>query len=389
LPVTNGSVVVWQDNRNGTWDIYWRTMPGGTVDGQVLVSGAGNQGLSDISGNRIVYVDDSSGNDDVYVKDLGGGSPTPICTDPANQWQPRISGDYVVWEDYRSGNWNIYRKNIYDGGDGVAVNAGSNDQRVSDIDGDIVVWQEYDSTTSRYDIWMKDYGNNNTVGRVTDDAAYQNSPRISGDLVVWEDYRNGNYDIYMKDLTSGLEDPLATGPGVQARPAVYKEKVTWESEPGNGNYDVWMATVDDVPPVISGLTPVGGSSLGCAGPTTISASYTDNRAGINTGSVQLRLDGDDVTAAADVSESGIIYRPPNPNVDGLHTVSLSVSDRAGNIATSNWDFSTSSPRLSLSMTGSYWASWDDYSDRLLSTGYTMNNLSADSAARSVEITMSP
>lgn len=398
LPVTNGSAVVWQDNRNGTWDIYFRTMPGGTE--QLLVPGSGNQGLSDISGNMIVYVDNSSGNNDIYAKDLGSGDPIPVCTDPANQWQPRISGNRVVWEDNRNGNWNIYSKTIGDDGDGEPVCAepdcpatGSRD--VADIDGDIVVWRDY--RNGRYDIWMKNL-DTEAVEQITDDTAYQSSPRVSGDLVVWEDYRNDannadtyyDYDIYMKDLTSRVESQLAGGTAIQARPAVDRETVVWESDPGTGNYDIWMATVpDEIPPVISSLSPLAGSSLGCAGPATISAGYTDNRAGINTGSAQLLLDGNDVTAGATVSESGIIYHPPNPLNDGPHTVSLNVSDRSGNTASSSWDFSTSSPLLSLSITGSFWASYADYLDHKLSVGYTLANLSTGATARSAAILQSP
>jgi beta propeller repeat protein len=63
-PAISGDIVVWQDGRNGTWDIY-----GYNIETQ---------------------------------------TEFPICTDPGEQVYPAISGNIVVWQDWRNNTTSIY-----------------------------------------------------------------------------------------------------------------------------------------------------------------------------------------------------------------------------------------------------------------------------------------
>jgi len=272
----------------------------------------------------------------------------------------------------------------------VPVTMGLSDDKVADISGDIIVWRSY--RNNQYDIWMKDVSpSGGAEVPVTNDAFYQNSPRISGDLVVWEDYRNDsnpaddyyNYDIYMKDLTSGIESMLAGGLPIQARPAVDNETVVWE-DTTSGNYDIWMATVPDLTaPVINDLTPASGQSAGCAFPA-IQASFTDNRVGVDTASVSLIVDGEDVTALSAISDQSILYQPPSM-AGGQHSATVTVADLSGNSTSSSWQFDITRPVMGLDALVVYWASYDDYLDHKLSVPYQLFNPSVEITNYSVEI----
>lgn len=376
VPATNGMMVVWQDDRNGSQDVYMRDVFLGIE--QPLVTGPGNQGMAELSGNTVVYIDDHAGNNDIYSIDLTTRVIQPVCTDSANQWQPRISGSRVVWEDNRNGNWDIYMKDLATGIE-QRVSTSPGDNKVADISGETVVWQNVVGGVA--DIRMKDIAGIEQA--VTSDAAYQNSPRISGDLIVWEDYRNSNWDIYMKDLTSGGESPLASGPSTQARPAIDREKVVYE-DTASGSYDVWMNIVPDTtPPVISAQTPADGQHSGCVSPV-VSATYTDNRVGINTQSVGLTLDGQDVTSNAVITDNAVSYQP-SALPAGQHSATMTVADLSGNIAISSWQFYTSNLELGLNALKAYWESYDDYDNRELSVPYQLLNVSTDTPAWSVEI----
>lgn len=380
LPVTNGFVIVWQDDRNGTWDLYMKDIILGFE--QPLVTGAGNQGIPDIDGNRVTYVDDSSGNNDIFVIDLVSREIDAVCTDAANQWQPRISGDKVAWQDYRNGNWDIYMKDLdSDGGDGERVNTSAGDNTTVDISGNNVVWQnvQQNAGVSQYDILTKDISGGGEEA-ITADAAFQGSPRVSGDLVAWEDYRNGNYDIYVRDLTTDQERALATGGSIQARPAVNNDTVVWEQSPGADVYHIWMARGDFFPPLISLLNPADGSETGCVAPL-ISALINDNRSGVDPSSLYLELDGNDVTAEAVVDADSLSFQPGTLD-DGAHTVSMSIDDIDGNTASRDWAFTTSSPQLSLPYFHAFWDSPEDYSDRLLSIAFSLENYATAAQASS-------
>lgn len=98
---------------------------------------------------------------------------------------------------------------------------------------------------------------------------------------------------------------------------------------------------DSTPPVISAISPADGSLLNNPQPV-ISASYADEAvgSGINPASVRLLVDGNDVSAAASITAAAISYTPGTKLPDGSHAVSLSVADRAANVASRIWSFTT-------------------------------------------------
>ncbi len=62
----------------------------------------------DISGHIVVWQDNRNGHWDIYGYNLITQKEFRITADPADQINPAISGDTVVWEDMRSGTSNIY-----------------------------------------------------------------------------------------------------------------------------------------------------------------------------------------------------------------------------------------------------------------------------------------
>jgi len=104
------------------------------------------------------------------------------------------------------------------------------------IYGNRIVWIDY--RNGNYDIYMKNLATG-VESAVTTNSAYQDNPAIYGDKVVWADNRNGNYDIYMKNLATGVESAVTTHADQQANPAIYGNKVVWR-DARNGNDDIYM-----------------------------------------------------------------------------------------------------------------------------------------------------
>jgi photosystem II stability/assembly factor-like uncharacterized protein len=241
------SVVAWEDTRSGD-DIYAQRYQGDNTQGinqkvnddvgtasqwapSVGVDGSGN--------SMIVWEDQRNGDYDIYLQSFNS-SGTPQGTNfkvnddavSAYQYFPSVavnsSGNaVVVWEDSRDGYNDIYLQRLYTNGIAVGGNVKVNDATTSaspfnntvsvaiNSSGNYVVAWE-DNRNGDIDIYLQRYDANGTVLgsniKVNDDVgtANQQQPSVAVDgsgnyIVVWYDYRNGNNDIYLQRYsTSGV-----------------------------------------------------------------------------------------------------------------------------------------------------------------------------------------
>jgi len=97
----------------------------------------------------------------------------------------------------------------------------------------------------------------------------------------------------------------------------------------------------NTPPVISNPRPADNSLLRNTVPT-ISAQYAaaSNGAAIDVASVLLSVDGTDVTLLSTISATSISYTPATSLSEGIHPVTVSVSDLQHNSSSLTWHFTT-------------------------------------------------
>jgi beta propeller repeat protein len=158
-----------------------------------------------------------------------------ITTDSANQGNPDISGDKIVYIDFRNGNNDIYMYDLGTASETPVITDPVVFQYSPKIDGDIVVWHD-----SNYDIYMKNLSSG-IVSSVTTDPNYQQYPDIDSNIIVWDDDRSGNRDIYMYNLSNtgaGVQQ-ITTNPSVQGYPRVSGDIIVW-TDFRNSNYDVYI-----------------------------------------------------------------------------------------------------------------------------------------------------
>jgi len=141
------------------------------------------------------------------------------------------------------------------------VASGPLNQKNPDIYENKVVYQRDEGSNGSlfnvWDIYMKDLETREEV-QLTNHLSDQINPKIYENKIVWEDYRNGNWDIYMIDLSS-IEEPLnpddpfftggfkevqlTTNTGSQLNPYIYGDKVVYEDK-RNGCSDIYVYDIE-------------------------------------------------------------------------------------------------------------------------------------------------
>ncbi|MCX7878610.1 MAG: T9SS type A sorting domain-containing protein [Ignavibacteria bacterium] len=230
----NNTHVVWHDLRDANYEIYYKYSPDAGLNwGQDirLTNATGVSQFPCVAANtnfvHVVWNDNRNGNYEIYYKrssDNGvtWGSDIRLTDNTANSLGANVSvfGNivYVVWYDGRDGNDEIYFKRSSDNGANwssdtrITNNAGNSINPCISISGLVinVVWQ--DNRDNNNEIYFKrstDGGLSWPLSdtRLTDNSAASEFPVISADgiklYVSWFDMRDGNREIYYKNSING------------------------------------------------------------------------------------------------------------------------------------------------------------------------------------------
>ncbi len=189
---SGGTIITWQDNRNGKYEIYAQRMNG---DGNAMWSVNGLAICTQDSNFKPMIVSDGSG------------------------------GAIIAWQSYRgSATADIYAQRVNSSGNiqwslnGLPVCVVVFEQdtiaMVSDgLGGAILTWQDYRSNSGFADIYAQRINPSGTMiwtangVSICNQAAEQRGPKIVGDgsggaFITWFDKRAGNYDIYSQRIAA-------------------------------------------------------------------------------------------------------------------------------------------------------------------------------------------
>jgi beta propeller repeat protein len=303
LTADGQAVVVWQDRRNGGFDLFGQKLatdgtPGWPADGQPLANAMGSvihQNVSLIDSGRgeiiMAFEDARSGYLNIYAQKMSlqggllwGKNAIPLAKVKADQTNPCLVSDgaggaLVVWEDHRDPNFTkIYGQHIsaqgkktWEGGSHPLTDLDSQQTSpaiISDGDGGaIVVWQDERNPLSLKDLYGQriNAGNDGLWGTnglpICAENGDQADPAMIGDgsggaIIAWTDYRRSerNPDIYAQRVTPSGKPLWDKGallvcgaPDVQKGPSLSKDKeggviITW-TDKGGGSNDIYAQRV--------------------------------------------------------------------------------------------------------------------------------------------------
>jgi M6 family metalloprotease-like protein len=221
--------VVWHDFRDNQWEVYYRRSAdnGLTWGSTTRLSKLGNASdqakvATYASNVYVVWEDWRNGNWDIYTRKstnngTSWGSEIRLTTNTLNQMFPSVAAYgydvHVAWTDFRNaGNMEIYYRRSTDKGVTYKTEvrltnaAGISEQPSLAVAGRTVYLVWTDNRTGTYEVWFKDSpdrGVHWTADRILSaqpNKSYWPSVSVAGDnvYVAWTDERNGNQEIYFK-----------------------------------------------------------------------------------------------------------------------------------------------------------------------------------------------
>ncbi|MGI6296646.1 MAG: PQQ-binding-like beta-propeller repeat protein [Armatimonadota bacterium] len=148
---------------------------------------------------------------------------------------------------------------------------------------------------------------------------------------------------------SGINSPGATFTDISSSPVVANGSLLVLTDDGVLHCFTKNAP-DSAAPDFFYLTPANGSRLSGAPPIKISAALWDAGSGVDFGSATLMLDGESKELTTDFATSTVSYTtelgdpksPVKPLKDGIHVITLTVKDYAGNMLNKEWYFTADS-----------------------------------------------
>lgn len=274
---TSAVFVVWEDNRDGNFEIYGKRSTNGGLSWESdirLINDPFDSKVPSVSSNgsvvNVFWSDERDGNFEIYYKRSVDGGVTwgmdiRLTNSVGYSTCPSVSVFSselnIVWSDNRDGNYEIYFKRSTDGG----LNFGSdtrltNNSSTSDVpsissSGTFVhvVW--YDERDGNREIYYKrstDQGVSWSIDtRLTNNIEYSWNPNIltveSAVHIVWHDGRDGNAEIYYKfssdyGVSWGVDYRLTNDPAASYNPFVSVSgsfvHVIWHDK-RDGNYEIY------------------------------------------------------------------------------------------------------------------------------------------------------
>jgi hypothetical protein len=301
---SNGNtVVVWEDGRSGTLDIFAQKI---SLDGNLLwknngvlvcsAKGSVVQQNIDMAFNSrgeivLVFEDARSGFFNIYAQKVNrqgklawGMHGIAIAKVNGNQINPSVisddkGGTIICWEDQRNKNYpsirtqkiNTKGKKVWESSISVSKikSRQINPSMISDGKGGAIIsWHDNRDILSLQDIYAQRISSKGSLlwgekGRIVISANGNQidttmiSDKAGGAIFAWTDYRRGdrNPDIYAQRInpkggTLWQKDgvPICSAPDVQRRPKLVSDEnggalITW-TDKGGGSYDIYAQRVD-------------------------------------------------------------------------------------------------------------------------------------------------
>ena len=200
-----------------------------------------------LSGDAVAWIDHSEADGEVWLGSVTGAhAPIQITNDARDDVEVALDGKLIVWMDGglpgRQLRWldrEAYAAGItpYSG-----IVPGTNLPNGLCVDKGRICWFDVDKTPGKDGVYLYEplTGSGATVREVSS-STYRivpNSVDIHGDSVTWTQYPTAppqNYDVYLKNLRSGISGKVTAAASREEYPDVFGDLLVWQDKIGRAS----------------------------------------------------------------------------------------------------------------------------------------------------------
>jgi len=344
----DGNIAVWTSLDD--YNIYGENVQTNEMFRVSNIGGSKGNAAVSADGSVVVWEDRRNGNYDIYGKHLETGEEFQVTSESSGQFNPSISADgtVVVWQDLRNGNWDVYKADLdlsaistdinppeitLNGNSDITINVGQNytdqgataiDNMDGDLTADIVVDNSINTAiVGKYVITytVSDRAGNQATATRTVHVVDTTAPKITlnGDSEVTLEVEEPYTDLgatAQDNLDGNLTNSIAVNNPVDTS-MTGSYTITYNVSDNNGNVANQVARiVHVVDTTVPQITLNGNSEV----TLEVGSSYSDLGA--------QAIDNYD----GDISNQIVISNPVNASNVGDYVIRYNVIDSCGNSA---------------------------------------------------------
>jgi beta propeller repeat protein len=151
------------------------------------------------------------------------GVETQVTSAVADQFDPALSGDLVVYTDFSGVDADVWYTDL---ATGIAhpVTTAPGDQQLTGVSDGKIAFTDWNTM----DVLVFDTATGQTINLTNAAGSNSLDPAISHGLIAWRDDRDGNAEIYARDLATGEERRITNDPMTDEAPSVGGGLIAWE-----------------------------------------------------------------------------------------------------------------------------------------------------------------
>jgi beta propeller repeat protein len=231
---------VWTNLTNGNFDIFFVDTSTTNAPINLTNTPGENEFLEDIDSGRVVWTHTSSSSSgDIVLYTIADGSQVDVAgaTSTVSFSHPAVGGRYVVYERVTSQyDIDIYDINTFSSPGQVTNDAAA--QHLPRVSGDVVVYEDYNSDAANPETFAYHVSTSGPALRIA--TAPARTPDVDGNNVVYVGRdAAGSDQLYLYDLVAGTTTPLTTVASKKQNPRISGTHIVWSDDRNGQGWDVY------------------------------------------------------------------------------------------------------------------------------------------------------